>query len=131
MWVKGNGGLVHTTDSNRVFFRTSISRSLLDKLELTAKDNNTHINYILENGLENFLSSSIDEDDIAQIKETRWNSLKDRQQYGSLYDETILESMRSFAKAHKLFLNDIVEYSVNYVQITNVKGKDHRNRVEN
>lgn len=96
-----------------------------------AEENNTHINYIIENGLENFLSSYPSEKVIKEIKETRWNAKKDRKQYGSTYDGNIIRNLRLFAKTNNLYLNDIIEYSIDYVDIYKVKLKEYKNRIEN
>ena len=53
MWKKENNGrLIQITDESRVKFRTNVSKSILDQLKILAIENNTHVNYLIENGLQ-------------------------------------------------------------------------------
>lgn len=123
MWKLVNGGLVQTIDNTRVDFRTNISKSLLDELNTIANEHYTHVNYLLENGLENVLAQGV----ITFDKKTR---PKDRVQYKTSYDKELLEKVKEFAKNHKLFINDVIEYSVSYIDLENIKNKNYRHRVE-
>nr|WP_249315371.1 rRNA methyltransferase [Bacillus sp. FJAT-49711] len=110
------------TDDSRVKFRTNISKSILDHLMIIAEENDTHINYLLENGLETVVSKGT----ITYNKETR---PKDRIKYKTTYDENLLESVKKLAKEHGLFINDVIEYSVNFIDLSNIKNTDYKNRV--
>jgi hypothetical protein len=123
MWKKTNGRLLSVTDPTRIKFRTTISKSLLEQLDALAKENDTHINYLIENGLQEVLSQSF----ITFNKELR---PKDRIQYKTTYDKNLLENVRQFAKEHNLFINDVIEYSVKYINLESVKNSTYRNRVE-
>ena len=57
MWKKGNGRLIQVTDESRVKFRTNISQSILDQLNALAIEHDTHVNYLIESGLQNVLVS--------------------------------------------------------------------------
>jgi hypothetical protein len=123
MWKKVDGRLVPTTDQSRVKFRTNISKAVLEKLENLANENNTHVNYLIESGLIEVLTQNT----ISFNKDLR---PKDRVQYKTTYDKELLESLKQFAKKHELFINDVIEYSVNYINLENIKNSDFRNRVE-
>lgn len=123
MWKLVNGALIQTVDNTRVDFRTNISKSLLDNLNNIAEEHNTHVNYLLENGLLNVLAQGV----ITFDKNTR---PKDRIQYKTTYDKELLEEVKEFAKNHKLFINDVIEYSVNFIDYKNIKNKNFRYRVE-
>lgn len=123
MWKLVNGGLVHTTDTSRVEFRTNISKSILGSLETLARENNTHINYLIESGLKSVLMQGV----ILFNKETRPT---DRIQYKTTYDKELLDAVKTFAKDHNFFINDVIEYSVQFIDIENSKRSDHRYRVE-
>lgn len=123
MWKLVNGALIQTVDNTRVDFRTNISKSLLDELNNIAEEHNTHVNYLLENGLLNVLAQGV----ITFDKNTR---PKDRVQYKTTYDKELLGEVKEFAKNHKLFVNDVIEYSVNFIDYKNIKNKDFRYRVE-
>ncbi|GIN59822.1 rRNA methyltransferase [Lederbergia ruris] len=123
MWKLVNGELIHTTDVSRVKFRTNISKKVLDQLKHIALENHTHINYLIENGLENLLS----EGTIIFDKKTR---PKDRVQYKTTYNKDLLENVKKFAKNHELFINDVIESSVKYIDLSNVKSSDYKHRVE-
>ncbi|MBS4217598.1 rRNA methyltransferase [Bacillus sp. FJAT-49711] len=122
MWKLVNGRLIQMTDDSRVKFRTNISKSILDHLMIIAEENDTHINYLLENGLETVVSKGT----ITYNKETR---PKDRIKYKTTYDENLLESVKKLAKEHGLFINDVIEYSVNFIDLSNIKNTDYKNRV--
>lgn len=123
MWKLVNGDLIQTTDDSRVKFRTNISKSILDDLNTLAEYNNTHVNYLIETGLRAVLSEGV----ITFNKETR---PKDRVQYKTTYDKELLQNVKQFAKDHQLYINDVIEYSVNFIDTENIKSKNYRYRVE-
>lgn len=123
MWKKVDGRLIQATDTSRVKFRTNISKAILDRLAIMADENDTYINYLLETGLENVLSRG----EIIYNKETR---PKDRVQYKTTYDKELLAKVKEFAKQHDLFMNDVIEYSVSYIDIDKSKDRDYKNRIE-
>lgn len=55
MWELVNGKLIQKTDESRVKFRTNISKTILNQLETLSADHDTHINYLLESGLQEVL----------------------------------------------------------------------------
>lgn len=123
MWKLVSGRMIQTTDETRVKFRTNISQEILEKLEELSERHNTHSNYLLENGLWNVLAAGVIEYD---------KNLRpvDRIQYKTTYDKELLESVKEFAKDHKLFINDVIEYSVGYIDFKDIKTKEHKNRLE-
>lgn len=123
MWVNENGFLRQTADTTRVKFRTSMSAQMLDELKQLADQHDTFINYLLEDGMTALLEQNF----ITFNKETR---PKDRVQYKTTYDEELLEQIRAFAKAHNLFINDVIEYSVQFIDVGRVKDREHRYRIE-
>lgn len=123
LWIKKGGKLVHVTDESRVKFRTNISKSLLDELTVLAKEHRTYVNYLLENGIENLL----DENEIAYDKKSR---PKDRVQYKTTYDKELLEDLKEFAKEHRLYINDVIEYSVQFIDFSTIKKASYKHRIE-
>lgn len=123
MWKLENGKLTQTTDVSRVKFRTNISESALNELKTMAKENKTHVNYLIESGLKVVLEQGV----IVFNKETRPN---DRIQYKTTYDKELLEGLREFAKKHNLFMNDVIEYSVQFIDMDDVKNNNFRYRIE-
>ena len=123
MWKNINGKLYHITDNSRVKFRTNISKQILDQLSELADRSDTHINYLLENGLENLLKNSL-------IIYNRETIPKDRVQYKTTYDRELLSNVREFAQQHNIFISDVIEYSVRMIDIDTVKNKNHKHRVE-
>ncbi|PIC73867.1 rRNA methyltransferase [Sporosarcina sp. P17b] len=123
MWKLVSGRIIQTTDETRIKFRTNISQEILEKLEELSERHNTHSNYLLENGLWNVLAAGVIEYD---------KNLRpvDRIQYKTTYDKELLESVKEFAKDHKLFINDVIEYSVGYIDFKDIKTKEHKNRLE-
>ena len=123
MWKLVDGNLIHTTDVSRIKFRTNISESILESLKLMAVANNTHVNYLIESGLQAVLVQDV----ISFNKESR---PKDRVQYKTTYDKELLESTKEFAKKHNLFINDVIEYSVGLINIENSKNSSYKHRIE-
>ena len=123
MWKIINGKLIHTTDETRQEFKTSISRKTLELLDNLADEHNTYINYLLETGIQTVL----DNDFIQYDKTLR---PKDRVQYKTTYDKQLLKKLKQFAADHKLFINDVIEYSVNYINPDNARKKNYRSRIE-
>lgn len=123
MFKKVNGKLVQLTDDSRVKFRTNISKAILEQLQETALEHDTHVNYLLETGLQKVLEQGV----IIYNKESR---PKDRVQYKTTYDKELLEAMKEFAKQHKVFINDVIEYSVDYIDVENAKDSSYKNRIE-
>lgn len=123
MWKMTKHGLVHTTDTSRKHFRTSVSKSILESLDEIAKEKNTHVNYLIENGLENLLN----ENEFTFNKETK---PKDRIQYNTTYDAELLNKVRDFAKNHKVNINDVIEMSLQFVETEKGKKIHHRYRIE-
>ncbi|WP_262173077.1 rRNA methyltransferase [Saccharococcus sp. Marseille-Q5394] len=124
MWKIVNGKLQHTTDKSRIVFRTTISKDLIAKLTKVADSNNTHINYLLETGFINLLTL---EDGISFNKEQR---PKDREHYKTTYDKELFEEIKALAKSNDLFINDVIEYSAQFIDVENSKNKNHRYRIE-
>lgn len=111
MWKFQNGELVHTVITSRKSFRTNISKTILESLKIMVKEHNTRLNYLLENGLRNLLEENND----STISAVRPN---DRIQYKTTYDSKLLADVKAIAKKNKIFINDLIEYSVRYIHIT-------------
>lgn len=123
MWKNVNGKLYHATDTSRVKFRTNISKQILDYLSDLAELHDTHVNYLLEIGMEKLLN----EDIFIYNKKTR---PKDRVQYKTTYDKELLSAIKEFARQHNVFINDVIEYSVKMIDIGKIKNKSYKHRVE-
>lgn len=123
MWKLMNGRLIQTTDNSRVKFRTNISKAIIESLKEISEQNDTHVNYLLESGLKTLLI----EDSISFNKENR---PKDRVQYKTTYDAELLKQVKDFAKDHDLFINDVIEYSVKFIDVKESKNMNYRYRVE-
>ncbi|WP_445486894.1 rRNA methyltransferase [Niallia sp. 03133] len=123
MWKIINDKLVQTTDTTRVKFRTNISKSLIQELSDLAEDYDTHVNYLIENGLKSVLAK----ESIEYNKELR---PKDRVQYKTTYDKDLLMNLKEFAKKHKLYINDVIEYSCQFINREEVKNRSYKHRIE-
>lgn len=123
MWKKIDGRLQQTADTTRVKFRTNISKALLEHLQQLALEHETHVNYILETGMKRMLQ-------VNKIEFDKTERPKDRIQYKTTYDQQLLQEIRRFAKEKNLFINDIIEYSSKYIDLTDVKDVDYKHRIE-
>ncbi|EZH67406.1 rRNA methyltransferase [Bacillaceae bacterium JMAK1] len=123
MWKLEDGKLTHTTDRSRVKFRTNVSKSILDQLNTLAKQYDTHPNYLLESGLQVVLEQGI-------VHFDKNNRPKDRIQYKTTYDKDLLSNVKEFAKEQKLYVSDVLEYSVQFIDFNSVKKKSNKHRIE-
>ena len=77
------------------------------------------VNYLIENGLQTVLALEV----ITYNKDSR---PKDRIQYKTTYDKKLLDLVKEFAKRHHLFINDVIEYSVKYINIIEENNSQSR-----
>ncbi|MEK4129853.1 rRNA methyltransferase [Solibacillus sp. FSL W8-0474] len=123
MWKLHNGKLIQTTDETRVRYKTRISAEILNNLKQLAEKYDTHIGYLLENGYSNLIETGT-------VVFNKQNRPKDRTEFRTTCDKELLESLKNFAKAHELNLNDVIEASVAYINFEDVKHSHWRYRVE-
>lgn len=116
MWALLDGKIVLTPTSSRMSFRTNISKSILESLKAIAIKNQTHVNHLIENGLRNMLSQK-------EITFSEVSNSADRIQYKTTYDKQLLNDIRDMAKKHKLFINDVIESSIQFIDLKNVKQR--------
>ena len=123
MWKNINGNLIHTTDPSRVKFKTYISKSQLDYLYNLADDKDTHVSYLLENGLYHLMQDN-------SFSFNKNSRLKDKVEFRTTGNKDVLNSAKEFARQHKLNFTDIIQCSVNYINASEVKNKNWRHRIE-
>ncbi|MFD1413807.1 rRNA methyltransferase [Oceanobacillus jeddahense] len=123
MWKLVNGKLIQTTDTSRVKFRTNVSKSIIDQLNAMAVQYDTYPNYLLESGLRAVLTQGV-------IQFDKKSRPKDRIQYKTTYDKELLLEVKDFAKENKLSVNDVLEYSVHFIDFDSVKKRSYKHRIE-
>lgn len=123
MWKLQNGKLIQTTDETRSRYKTRMSAAIIEQLKEMADIHDTHIGYLLENGYSNLLQ-------MGTISYNKNNRPKDRIEFRTTCDKELLQSMKEFAKQNELNLNDVIEASVAYIQVEEVKRAHWRYRVE-
>lgn len=123
MWKIVNHKLIQTTDESRARYKTRISAALIEQLKQLAVEHDTHIGYLLENGYLNLLQSET-------ISYNKKNRPKDRVEFRTTCDEQLLAHLKDFAKQQQLNLNDVIEESVKYIRLEDVKNASWRYRVE-
>jgi len=114
MWKIVDGKIVRTPNSTRISFRTNISKSLLDSLKALADQHNAHVNHLIENGLKNLLSQT-------DINLNKIIKPSDRVQYKTTYDKQILNELKVAAKHHRVYMNDLIEHSVKFIELIDIK----------
>lgn len=123
MWKKVNGHLIPTRDPDRIYYRTTISKSKLEYLQQIADKHHTYINYLLENGLHNMFELGIQP---IKIKPKP----KDRIQFQTSYDKDLLQRLKKIAKEYRITSNDIIEQSIQYIDLKQIKKRGYRYRIE-
>jgi hypothetical protein len=123
LWKIVKGKLLHVKDETRIKFKNSISQTTLDHLQELAAEHHTYPNYLLETGLRRLLEKDV----IIYNKKLR---PKDRVQYQTTFDKELLKQVKEFAKKNKLYINDVMEYSVQYIDPAQAKDQYYRSRIE-
>ncbi len=121
MWKVVKGKLVHVKDESRVEFRTRISSKILKEFKRIAEENDSYTNYVIENGIFNLLKQK------APLKKTKY---KDRVRYMGVYDKELLEELQTYAEEQGVFRNTVIEHSIHFVNVNELKRKGHKNRQE-
>ncbi|WHY83133.1 rRNA methyltransferase [Siminovitchia fortis] len=114
-WKMVNGKLIKTNNNETIVkFRTNVSKSILDQLDILAADYNIPRNHLIQNGLQNLL----DQEQYIFNTESR---PKDRVQYKTTYHNELLDDVRRFAKKHRVSINDVIEHSVKFIDVASHK----------
>ncbi|WP_394188029.1 LAGLIDADG family homing endonuclease [Paenisporosarcina quisquiliarum] len=111
--------IVHVSNSNRISFRTNVSRSILEEIKNLALKQNTKVNHLIENGLTNMLLQ--DELPLNQITKSM-----DRIQYKTTYDKELLLTLKAFAKERDLYINELIELSIHFIDIKKSRGDSNK-----
>lgn len=122
MWKLVNGRLIQTTDETRSRYKTRISATIIEQLKQLSIQHHSHIGYLLENGYVNMLLQGA-------ITYDKKNRPKDRIEFRTTCDAELLEHLRDFAKRQQLNLNDVIEASVAYINVEDVKDAHYRYRI--
>lgn len=107
-WTQKDEKLKHINSGSRIAFRTNISVRTLDCLKVIAKERKIRLNHLIEIGLKNMLAKS----ELSITLQTRPN---DRIQYKTTYDKDLLTEVKKFAKENNLFINDVIEHSIHFI----------------
>lgn len=124
MWKTINGRLVHITDTTRKSYKTIISKAMIDELKEVAERHDSTVGFLLENGYEHLLESK------EEIVYRKGHRPKDRVEFRTTCDEVIFTKIKALAKENKINLNDLIEYSMQYIKPEEAKKEKHRYRVE-
>lgn len=122
MWVLHNGKLIHSKDQLRHRYKTRLRPEVLEQLKEFAKDNDTEIGYLIENGIENLLQDLT----YTVIKQPRCA----KQEFRTTMDSDLFQRLSDRAKQLKIPINQIIEVAINYIDLDHVKNKSHRYRIE-
>ena len=76
---------------------------------------NIHVNYLIENGLQNLLLTN------EAIEFNKKSRPKDRIQFKTTYNSQLLEQVKTKAKIEDVFINDIIEYSIQFIDINELR----------
>lgn len=124
LWKLINGKLEQTSDDTRIAFRTTISAKLIAELHETALKHHTHTNYLLETGFQHIIENY----DV--IPYDKKNRPKDRKHYKTTYDKELFEELKQLAIKNNLYINDVIEFSAQYIDVNESKHKNFRYRIE-
>lgn len=123
MWKNIKGRLVPMTDETRIRFKTYIAKELLEMLENIAEKEETHVGYLIENGLKNLV---VDQNFVFD----KAKRVRGKVEFRTTCDEEILIQAKELAKRQKLNFTDVIQASVEYIKINEVKSRSWRHRIE-
>ncbi|SUJ05408.1 Uncharacterised protein [Sporosarcina pasteurii] len=67
-----------------------------------------HFNHLIEIGLNNLLAHN-------ESLFKRRTKLDDQVQFKSTYDDKLLQNVKLYAKTHRVFINDVIEWSIEFI----------------
>ncbi|OCA90710.1 hypothetical protein A8F94_02200 [Bacillus sp. FJAT-27225] len=107
-------------ETKRVKFRTTISSTVLERLNIIAMENKTFTNYLLETGIKHILANP----GISFGKKKQ----SDRILYKTSYNRDLLEKAKIFAKLNSIHLSDLLEYAADFIDINKAIIEGDRQR---
>ncbi|MEK4229532.1 rRNA methyltransferase [Solibacillus sp. FSL H8-0538] len=122
MWVLHNGKLIHSKDQQRHRYKTRLKPEVLEHLKEFAKDNDTEIGYVIENGIENLLQDHT----FTGIKQPRCA----KQEFRTTMDADLFQRLSNRSKELSIPMNQMIEAAINHIDMESIKSKKHRYRIE-
>ncbi len=123
MWENINGRLVPVTDKTRIRFKTYIAIEMLETLDDIAQKEETHVGYLIENGLKNLVADQ-------NFVFDKTKRLRGKVEFRTTCDKEILDQAKEVAKQQKLNFTDVIQASIQYIKINEVKNQNWRHRIE-
>lgn len=123
MWKLEKGRLFHTTDESRIKVQVRLDRDVLKKFENLAKENDSTVSYLIESGLEYILQNQIYRPDVH-------HNIRNRTEFNLSIDKRLYEKLKEMVKRTKIKRSDIIEDSIQYIQLESIKKVDWRYRIE-
>ena len=111
------------TDETRIRFKTYIAKEMLEMLNEMAENEETHVGYLIENGLKNLVADP----NFVFDKSKR---IKDKAEFRTTCDKDILNEAKMLAKRQKLNFTDVIQASIQYIRVNEVKSQSWRHRIE-
>lgn len=122
MWIQHQGRLLHVTDASRHRYKTYIKPELLAQLKELAVTHNTEVGYLLENGVMHLL------EDASLVVQKQPRCAK--KEFRTTMDVDVFNALSARAAALNVPKNRLLEEAVRYIDVTTLKTKDYRYRIE-
>ena len=123
MWKLEKGKLIQRTDESRIKVQVRLDRDVLKKFEELAKENDSTVSYLIESGLEYILQNQIYRPDVH-------HNIRNRTEFNLSIDKRLYEKLKEMVKRTKIKRSDIIEDSIQYIQLDSIKKVDWRYRIE-
>lgn len=122
MWLAHNGKLVHAKDTTRHRYKTYLKTEVLTELKALAQQHHTEVGYLLENGVAHLLAEA----SLTIVKEPRCA----KKEFRTTMDAMLFEALSQRANVLKVPINRLLQEAVQYIDVTSLKHKNHRYRIE-
>ncbi len=123
MWKKTANGLVQSVDESRQKLRVRINMNQLMELKELAKQHNTNLSYLIENGLTNMF-----QDDSFVIEGS--TRTKGNKEVGLTIDKALVEKTKLIAEEKKVKMTTMISNCIPYIKAEEAKKENYRYRVE-
>ncbi|MFB6467817.1 LAGLIDADG family homing endonuclease [Cytobacillus sp. Hz8] len=105
IWKIEKGKLIKINSDTKVKFRTNINKIILDNIKELANNQSTHVNEFIEEAIRYVLT-------LNNINVIFKSQKVERVQFNTTYDKKLFNDLKIFAKNHRIYINEVIEYGL-------------------
>lgn len=122
MWIEHQGKLMQVKDTSRHRYKTYVREEVLAELKALAATHHTEVGYLIENGVMHLLEAE------SVVIQKRPRCAK--KEFRTTMDKDVFDALSLRAKALGVPINRIIEEAISYIDLTTLKHKNYRYRIE-